>query len=118
MKAKPRVRRAKERAKKRRVRGWLRSAALAAAVALTLLAAGLLDRESGISRWLDLRRDAADAHQRIEATQARIERREAEAASLRSDPVAIEAAIREDLRLARPGEWVVREEGDTSLRNP
>jgi cell division protein FtsB len=87
-------------------------------VASGLFAAGLLDRENGAGRLLDLRRDAALARERIEATRVRAERREAEAAALHSDPVAIEAAIREDLRLARPGEWVVREEGGTSLRNP
>jgi cell division protein FtsB len=82
------------------------------------LAAGLLDRDAGIGRWLALRRDAAAAQRRIEATQLRIDHREAQAAALRDDPVAVEAAIREDLGLARPGEWVVREEFDTSLRNP
>jgi cell division protein FtsB len=93
-------------------------AAIVLLVAGGLLAAGLLDRDTGVGRWLDLRRDRAIQHERIEATQARIERREAEAAALRDDPVAIEAAIREDLLLARPGEWVVREEGSTNLRNP
>jgi cell division protein FtsB len=106
------------RTRRRRARAWLKSAAIAFGVASALLAAGLLDREAGIGRWLDLRRDAAAAQRRIEAARVRIDRREAEAAALRDDPVALEAAIREDLGLARPGEWVVREEVDTSLRNP
>ncbi len=106
------------RAKKRRLRGLLKNAAIALAVAVGLLAAGMLDRDTGVGRWLDLRRDAATAEARIEATRARIQAREAEAAALREDPVAIEAAIREDLGLARPGEWVVREEPFTNLRNP
>jgi cell division protein FtsB len=96
----------------------MKTAAIAIAVAAGLLAAGLLDRDTGVGRWLDLRRDASSAEARIEATRARIAAREAEAAGLRDDPVAIEAAIREDLGLARPGEWVVREEGFTNLRNP
>jgi cell division protein FtsB len=117
--AKPRARGVpSERAKKRRARELIRSAAIAAAVAGALLALGLLDRDMGIDRWLDLRRDAAAAEARIAAARARIAAREAEAAALRDDPVAIEAAIRKDLGLARPGEWVVREEADTNLRNP
>jgi cell division protein FtsB len=45
--------------------------------------------------------------------EARIESREGEAAALRSDPLALERAIREDLGLARPGETVVRGLGGT-----
>jgi len=116
---KPRARgAASERAKRRRSRELLKSAAIATAVAAGLLAAGLLDHDTGVGRWLDLRRDASSAEARIEATRARIAAHEAEAAGLRDDPVAIEGAIREDLGLARPGEWVVREEGLTNLRNP
>jgi cell division protein FtsB len=100
------------------VRGFLKSAGVAVAVASGMLAAGLLDRDTGVGRWLDLRRDTAAAEARIRAARARIAAHELEAAALRRDPVAIEAAIREDLRLARPGEWVVREEGVPSLRNP
>ena len=117
--AKPKARgAASERAKKRRVRGFVKSAAISIAVAALLLAAGFIDRDTGVGRWLDLRRDASIAEARIEATRARIAAREAEAAGLRDDPVALEAAIRADLGLARPGEWVVREEGLTNLRNP
>jgi cell division protein FtsB len=117
--AKPRARGgSSERAKRRRVREFMKSAAIATTVAAGLLAAGLLDRDTGVGRWLDLRRDASSAEARISDTRARIAAHEAEAAGLRDDPVAIEAAIREDLGLARPGEWVVREEGLTTLRNP
>jgi len=107
-----------ERAKRRRWRGIVRSTLISLAVASALLAAGLLDRNTGVGHWLDLRRDLAAARARIAQLEARITAREAEAQALRDDPVAVEAAIREDLRLARPGEWVVREEGLTNLRNP
>jgi cell division protein FtsB len=117
--AKPRAGRASpRRAKRRRAHSALRSAAIAAAVAGGLLAAGFLDRDTGVGHWLELRRDAGAAKARIGEIEARIASHEAEAAALESDPVAIEAAIREDLGLARPGEWVVREEGAPSLRNP
>jgi cell division protein FtsB len=98
--------------------GSVRFVAIVALVACALFAAGLLDRDAGVGRWLDLRRDAAAAEARIRAERARIATREAEATALRDDPIATETAIREDLGLARPGEWVVREEGDTTLRNP
>lgn len=106
------------RARKRRASGIVRSAAIAAAVAGGLLAMGFLDRDTGVGHWLDLRRDAREAKARIGEIEARIAAHESEAKALASDPLAVEAAIREDLGLARPGEWVVREEGLTSLRNP
>ena len=43
---------------------------------------------------------------------------EEETEALRTDPFAIESAIREDLQLARPGETVVRLIGDTTPRIP
>jgi cell division protein FtsB len=107
-----------ERAKKRRTRGVVKSTLVVVAVAGGLLAVGFLDRDTGVGHWLDLRRDAAAAKARIGEVEARIAGRESEARALAHDPVAIEAAIREDLGLARPGEWVVRERGASTLRNP
>jgi cell division protein FtsB len=115
----PKARRAPPaRAKKFRARGIVRDALLVATVAGGLLAVGLLDRDTGVGHWLDLRADVAAAKARIAAVEARIAARAAEAAGLEKDPIAIEAAIREDLGLARPGEWVVREEGLSTPRNP
>ena len=105
-------------AKKLRARGVARSALIALSVAATLLAVGFLDRDAGVRHWLDLRRDVREGKARIAELEARIAAREAEAEALRTDPLATEAAIRADLRLARPGEWVVRDEGLTNLRNP
>jgi cell division protein FtsB len=107
-----------ERARRRRTRRLTKSLAILAVVSGGLLAAGYLASDNGVRRLFHLRREVAVARERIRATEARIEAREAEATALRADPVAIEAAIREDLGLARPGEWVVREERPTSLRNP
>ena len=73
---------------------------------------------TGVGHWLDQRRDLAAARARIAQLEARIAAREDEARALRDDPLAQEAAIRKDLGLARPGAWVVREEGLTNLRNP
>lgn len=76
-----------------------------------LLAAGvlaLLDAERGIPRWIALERDLAEVRGRISDLEAVRASREAETEALLEDAHAIEAAIREDLHWARPGELVVR----------
>jgi cell division protein FtsB len=81
-----------------------------AAIAVLVAAAGiaLLDGEAGIRTYLDLREEARGAGARIEALEREVERLAAEIDALESDELALERAIREDLELARPGEWVVR----------
>ena len=78
----------------------------------------MIDSEAGVRSWLRLRGDLRAAEARIEAIQDEIAASEEEAEALRSDPVAIESAIREDLQLARPGETVVRLLGNTTPRIP
>jgi cell division protein FtsB len=92
---------------------------LAIAGVILAVAAGvaLADEETGVRTWLELRADLVVAKTRAAELEARIGRREAEATALRSDPLALEHAIREDLGLARPGETVVRGLGGTP-RNP
>ena len=77
-----------------------------------------VDPETGIRTWLDLREDLAVAQARIAALETGVASLETEAALLAEDPLAIEAAIREDLGLARPGDTVVilREGADHPLR--
>jgi cell division protein FtsB len=94
-------------------RYWIAAAIIAAA-----LAAAMIDSEAGVRSWLRLRGDLWAAEARIEAIRDEIAASEEEAEALRSDPVAIESAIREDLQLARPGETVVRLLGDTTQRIP
>jgi cell division protein FtsB len=72
------------------------------------LAVALLDGTNGVPAWLRLHDDLRAAEVRMEALRAEIAGAEREAAALRDDPFAIEAAIREDLGLARPGETIVR----------
>jgi len=84
-------------------------------VPLALGAVGLwafLDDENGIRRYLELRRELARSEQRIEERKAEVARLKSQAEALRTDPIAIEAAIREDLGLAKPGEVVVRIPGE------
>ena len=78
----------------------------------------MLDGEAGLGTWLRLRGDLRAAEARIETLRDEIAVLEDETEALRSDPFAIEAAIREDLHLARPGETVVRLLGEPSPRIP
>ncbi len=107
------------RGKKRRARGGIaRSALIVLAVAAGLFAVGSLDRDSGVGHLRDSLREWAAASRRISESEARLAAYEAEAEALRTNPSAIEGAIRRDLGLARPGEWVVLDEEGPSLRNP
>ena len=92
---------------------------IAIALAIVAAAVGIAvgDGETGIRAWRKTRSDLANAQARVAELEARIESREDEAAALRSDPLALERAIREDLGLARPGEIVVRGL-DGTPRNP
>jgi peroxiredoxin len=94
-----------------------REVAIALAIVGAAAAVAMTDEESGVRTWRKLRRDLAVAEARVAELEARIEKREAEAASLQSNPLALERAIREDLGLARPGEIVVRGL-DGTPRNP
>jgi cell division protein FtsB len=94
-------------------RYWIAPAIIAAAIALVMI-----DSEAGLRSWLRLRGDLRAAEARIETLQNQITALEEETEALRSDPIAIESAIREDLHLARPGETVVRLLGDTTPRIP
>jgi cell division protein FtsB len=94
-------------------RYWIAPAIIAAALGLVMI-----DSEAGIRSWLRLRGDLRAAAARIDTLREQIGALEAETEALRSDPIAIESAIREDLHLARPGETVVRLIDDTNPRIP
>ena len=94
-----------------------REIAIALAIVASAVAIAVSDEETGIRAWQKTRSDLASARSRVAELEARIETREGEAEALRSDPLALERAIREDLGLARPGETVVRGL-DGTPRNP
>lgn len=82
---------------------WLVPALLAGA-----LVYASFDWESGVPAWFRLSEELQRAHGRIEQLRVEIDELGGQSEALRDDPFAIERAIREDLRLARPGELVVR----------
>jgi cell division protein FtsB len=81
---------------------------IGAAILGAAVGVAVADDSAGIRTWHQVRNDLAVAEARVAELEARIEAREGEAAALKSDPLALERAIREDLGLARPGEIVVR----------
>jgi len=87
-----------------KVRGLLLIPALVAAA----LVYAAFDADSGIRTWLQMRADLAASDARVEEIRREIHVLQRDAAELENDAFAIESAIREDLKLARPGELVVR----------
>ena len=81
------------------------------AVVLVLAAT---DRESGLPMWFELRGKLRESDSRIAELQSEVKDLRSEVGALEDDPLAMERAIREVLKLARPGETVVRfaEQGD------
>jgi cell division protein FtsB len=95
------------------VRGLLLIPALVAAAFVY----AAFDTDSGIRTWLQMRADLAASHTLIEEIRGEIQALQRDAAVLENEPFAIESAIREDLKLARPGETVVRFSGG-EVSNP
>jgi cell division protein FtsB len=89
------------------VRGLLLIPALVAAA----LVYAAFDADSGILRWLQMRADLEASRARIEEIRSEVQALQRDAAGLENDAFAIESAIREDLKLARPGELVVHFSG-------
>jgi cell division protein FtsB len=83
---------------------------IALALGIVLVAAvwAAVDPSAGVRTWWDLRSQLREAEARAAQAGAELAALEGEAERLESDPLAVEAAIREDLGLARPGETIVR----------
>ena len=90
---------------------------IGAAIVAGAVGVAVADDSTGVRTWRQLQHDLRVAQARVAELEQRIASREAEAAALRSDPIALEHAIREDLGLARPGETLVRGFSQTP-RNP
>lgn len=68
----------------------------------------MLDQDSGIAIWRELRRDLETSNARVEQLLRENEALRGEIAILESEPAALDRAIREELDLVLPGEVVVR----------
>ena len=83
-------------------------------VIATIAISAMLDPDSGLEIWLELRRDLGVSDARIERLKRENEALRVEIATLESEPDALDRAIREELDLALPGEIVVRFEASPS----
>ena len=71
----------------------------------------LLDPDSGIRRWHQLRLDLESTRERIRDLDGKVARLRVESRELVDDEFAIERAIREDLFYARRNETLLRLDG-------
>lgn len=88
--------------------GRVKALSLATFVIAAFAVSAMLDRESGLEIWLELRRDLAVSGERVERLVRENDALRSEIATLESEPDALDRAIREELDLALPGEIVVR----------
>ncbi|MEZ4278132.1 MAG: septum formation initiator family protein [Myxococcota bacterium] len=94
----------------------MKALSLATFVIAAFAVSAMLDRESGLEIWLELRSDLAVSGERVERLVRENDALRSEIATLESEPDALDRAIREELDLALPGEIVVRFE-PTSARS-
>jgi len=83
-------------------RRWIAAGIVAAAVA-----AAVLDEDAGLRSWWRVRAELESTRDRVDELRREVRTLRSEAKALHSERFALEAAIREDLGLARPGETVL-----------
>lgn len=96
----------------------MKALSLGTFVIAAIAVSAMLDQETGLEIWLELRRDLAVSNARVEQLVRENEALRGEIVTLESEPAAIDRAIREELDLVLPGEVVVRfEPAATTLRH-
>lgn len=98
----------------------MKALSLGTFVIAALAVSALLDSESGLSIWLDLRRDLETSNGRVEQLVRENDALRSEISIFEGEPAAVDRAIREELDLVLPGEVVVRFEpqGGASGEDP
>ena len=86
----------------------MRTLGLGMCVIVILAVSALLDHESGIGIWLELREDLSGSAARAAQLVRENDEMRREIEMLEADPAALDRAIREELDVALPGEIVVR----------
>ena len=95
----------------------MKALSLGTFVIVAIAVSAMLDQDTGLQIWLELRRDLAVSNVRVEQLVRENEALRGEIETLESEPAAIDRAIREELDLVLPGEVVVRfEPSATTLR--
>ena len=86
----------------------MKAVGLGTLIIAVLAMTALLDQDSGVGIWLELRDDLAFASGRVDVLVAQNDSLAREIELLEADPTAIDRAIREEMDLALPGEVVFR----------
>ncbi len=87
---------------------WVRTLGLGVCVIAILAVSALLDQDSGVGIWLELRDDLSVSEARVVRLVDQTEAMRREIEMLEAEPAALDRAIREELDVALPGEIVVR----------
>ena len=85
----------------------MKALGLGTAVIVLVAASALLDEESGVGIWRQLRESLAVSQARVDVLEQRNQALRREIELLEAEPTALDRAIREELDLALPGETVV-----------
>lgn len=86
----------------------MRTLGLGTCVIALLAISALLDHESGVGIWLELREDLSGSAARVAQLHRENDEMRNEIQMLEAEPAALDRAIREELDVAMPGEIVVR----------
>ena len=86
----------------------MKALSLATILIAAFVVSALLDHESGLEIWLELRNDLEVSNERVAQLVRENSALESEIAILESEPDALDRAIREEFDLAMSGEVVVR----------
>jgi len=86
----------------------LKALLLGTFVIAAIAISAMLEQDSGLGIWFELRHDLEVSSERVERLVRENEALKSEIALLEREPAAIDRAIREELDLVLPGELVVR----------
>ena len=86
----------------------MRTLGLGTCVIALMAISALLNQESGVGIWLELREDLSGSAARVAQLLRENDEMRQEIQMLEDDPAALDRAIREELDVALPGEIVVR----------
>ncbi len=86
----------------------MKAVGLGTLIIVVLAMTAMLDHDSGVGIWLELRDDLAGVADRVDVLVAQNDSLAREIELLEADPTAIDRAIREEMDLALPGEVVFR----------
>ncbi len=86
----------------------MRTLGLGMCVIAILAVSALLDRDSGVGKWVELREDLSVLSARVARLARANDAMRREIEMLEAEPDAVDRAIREELDVALPGEIVVR----------